>query len=294
MTECHVVAVSGGIDSMVLLDAFVHDRAIAGQQLWERAPAEIIVAHFDHGIRDDSADDAAFVRQKAKQYGLLYVSKREELGSGASEEHARIRRYAFLREVSQREHAHLVTAHHANDVAETIAINYRRGTGWRGLAVLGTQDVWRPLLGCTKSEIRQYAEQHNVAWREDSTNASDTYLRNRIRRTMDDRLTDDALWQLAALRDSQVQLAAEIDSLARQFAGDSPYSRYFLSTCGDAVADELLRVLLVQELGTSPELPVRRRLLHAIKTVRPGARTSVTKGVFLLFTAREFIVERPS
>ena len=291
--ERYVVAVSGGIDSMVLLDALVHEREIAGRRVGSSAvPSGLIVAHFDHGIRADSADDAAFVRAQAQHYGLEYVEKREELGAGASEERARQRRYAFLREICRHYNAHLMTAHHADDIVETIAINCTRGTGWRGLAVLAAQDIHRPLLGVTKAEIRTYATHHHLQWREDSTNMSDAYLRNRLRRTIQKTVVDDTVWQLAALRDTQVNLADTIDILARQFAGDPPYSRYFLSTCGDAVADEVLRMIFVRELGQSLEPPMRRRLLHAVKTARAGTRTSVAKDVFMRFTPREFIVER--
>lgn len=292
-TERYVIAVSGGVDSMVLLDALVYERSIAGRRVGNGIVSSgLIVAHFDHGIRHDSAEDAAFVRAQARRYGLEYREKREELGSGASEERARRRRYLFLRETCRRYQARLVTAHHADDVVETIAINCVRGTGWRGLAVLAAQDVQRPLLGITKAEIHAYASQHHLQWREDSTNMSDAYLRNRLRRTIQTSLTDDAGRQLAALRAAQVALAAEIDTTARQFAGTPPYSRYFLSTCGDMVADEVLRMIFIHELGTSLEPPLRRRLLHAIKTARAGSRTSVTKGVFLSFTSREFVVER--
>lgn len=291
MKRC-VVAVSGGIDSVVLLDALMMRRPVAGCDAWGGSDfRDVIVAHFDHGIRSDSADDDAFVRGMAERYGCMYVSRREELGTNASEELARTRRYTFLRSVCEQYDARLMTAHHVDDMAETIAINCMRGTGWRGLAVLAASDVERPLLGVTKAEIRAYAARHSLRWREDSTNASDAYLRNRLRRTMQESMTDDEVWQLAALRNTQVALAGEIENLARQFAGEPPYSRYFLSTCGDQVADELMRAIFVRELAESLEPAVRRRLLHAVKTIRAGARVSVTRDVFMRFTTRDFIVE---
>jgi tRNA(Ile)-lysidine synthase len=85
----YLVAVSGGIDSVVLL----HQLVASGDH-------DLIVAHFDHGIRDDSADDARFVKGVAASYGLPFVMKREVLGAQASEERARHQRYAFLRTVS--------------------------------------------------------------------------------------------------------------------------------------------------------------------------------------------------
>ncbi|HEX6258362.1 MAG TPA: tRNA lysidine(34) synthetase TilS, partial [Candidatus Saccharimonadales bacterium] len=131
MTKTHlasgtyVVAVSGGVDSIVLLDM------LAGQ-----AGLELIVAHFDHGIRQDSTEDAEFVRAAAQRYSLPFELGQATLGPGASEEAARTARYSFLRSIAKKYQARIVTAHHADDVIETIAINVARGTGWRGLVSL--------------------------------------------------------------------------------------------------------------------------------------------------------------
>ena len=165
----YVVAVSGGVDSVVLLDI-----------LSKQPDLELIVAHFDHGVRFDSGIDAIFVAGLAKKYGLKFELKREELGPDVSEDVARTRRYDFLRSVAKKHNAQLVTAHHADDVIETIAINLLRGTGWRGLAVLDS-DVVRLLTGVKKSEIIDYANDHKLMWHDDSTNFENKYLRNRVR-----------------------------------------------------------------------------------------------------------------
>lgn len=253
-----VVAVSGGVDSVVLLDMLV----VEGKH-------DLAVAHFDHGIREDSADDAQFVAALAKKYGLPFETKREELGKTASEELARERRYAFLRAVAKKHQATIATAHHMNDVAETIAINILRGTGWRGVAVLAS-DIYRPLLAMTKKEIVAYAQKKNIMWHEDSTNASDTYLRNRLRVKLTD---EDTVLQLAALRARQVELKNAIDREAREQldALGGEYSRYFFTHIADAVAVELLRCLAVNTFGHSLPRPQLERALLAIKTARHGA-----------------------
>lgn len=253
----YIVAVSGGVDSVVLLDKLV-----------KRGEHELIVAHFDHGIRQDSAADAQFVAGLAKSYGLPFETKREELGEDASEELARNRRYAFLRGIAKKHSAVIVTAHHMNDIAETIAINVARGTGWRGLAVLAS-DICRPLLGMTKQEIIAYAKRHRLEWREDSTNASSVYLRNRLRV----RLTDeDTVRQLAALRARQVELRDDIDhEIRRQLSTmNGTYSRYFFTHIDQAIAIELLRGVAAQALGHSLVRPQLDRALLAVKTARPG------------------------
>src|SRR5690606_32014455 len=120
MSKKHVLAMSGGVDSVVLL-----------HQYWQEQGSEgLVVAHFDHGIRTDSSADARFVEALAASYGIKFESRREELGSSASEAWARERRYHFLREVADSHQAVLVTAHHGDDLIETIAINLSRGTGW--------------------------------------------------------------------------------------------------------------------------------------------------------------------
>lgn len=275
MKKRYVVAVSGGVDSVVLL-----------HKLQQQPDLELIVAHFDHGIRDDSKDDAGFVKQLAKDYGLAFETAREELGKQASEELARERRYAFLRAVAKKHDARLVTAHHADDAVETVAINLTRGTGWRGLAVLDS-DVIRPLIGMSKQEILEYAKTHVLSWHEDSTNASDVYLRNRLRRKTTE-LTNDNKRQLLALRSHQISSKRKIEGEVRRLIGDGPhYSRYFFTHVDPTVAIECLRYCTLARL-TRPQL---ERVLIAIKTAKPGSTFQAGDGILFRFTSRNFTVE---
>lgn len=288
----YVIAVSGGVDSVVLLDALYHHKNVGAVDPWHEIEAgEIIVAHFDHGIRPDSADDAVFVAGLAEQYGLSFVTMREELGAEASEDTARRRRYTFLHRTCAENNAQLVTAHHVNDIAETIAINSIRGTGWRGLAVMDTADIHRPFLGATKAEIRDYATRNGLQWHEDSTNTSSKYLRNRLRTKFTD---DDVVWQLASLRAAQVDLKRKIERELKVLVGNAPYSRYFFGHCGDVVAAELLRHIFIMESGASPVVAARQRALHAIKVARHGSVIHVADGLQLRLTKRDFVVETTS
>lgn len=134
----YVIAVSGGVDSIVLLDALVRGRlAELGSSVQPPGvseQSEFVVAHFDHGIREDSWTDEEFARGVAGEYGLEFVSEAGELGPHTSEDKARQARYTFLREVCKMYNAQLITAHHQDDLLETMVINLLRGTGWRGLA----------------------------------------------------------------------------------------------------------------------------------------------------------------
>jgi tRNA(Ile)-lysidine synthase len=265
----YVVAVSGGVDSVVLLDMLVREGG-----------HELVVAHFDHGIREDSVLDAQFAQRLAQKHSLTFETRREELGARASEELARERRYAFLRSVADKYGAVIATAHHMNDSAETIAINLTRGTGWRGVAVLAS-DMYRPLLDKTKYEILSYAESKGLDWREDSTNASDAYLRNRLRRKLTD---DDTVLQLAAIRARQVEIRDAVDDEAVRLLGDGDggYSRYFFIQIDQAAAIELLRSLAVQILGHSLTRPQLERSLLAIKTARAGSEFPFGRARLLL------------
>jgi tRNA(Ile)-lysidine synthase len=170
--KTYVVAVSGGVDSVALL-----------HMLHDQSDARLIVAHYDHGIRDDSAQDRELVQQLAQQYGLPFIYEEGQLGPNASEDTARQARYAFLQKVRAAHNAHaIITAHHQDDVLETAIHNMSRGTGPTGLASLGSIDgILRPLTSLTKEQIKKYARAYNLAWREDSTNADDKYRRNYIR-----------------------------------------------------------------------------------------------------------------
>lgn len=173
-----LVAISGGVDSVVL--AFVlHQLGFA-----------ITLAHVNFKLRKDESDeDQKFVAQFAQEYGLKLHIKPCETEKYAQEHKlsiqlaARKLRYDWFDELkSAHNYDCLATAHHLNDDAETFLINFIRGTGLEGLiGIKETPELIRPLLRFSKSEIVEYAQNHQLKWREDSTNASDKYLRNHIR-----------------------------------------------------------------------------------------------------------------
>lgn len=284
----YVVGVSGGVDSVVLLDALAHGRL----GVWDGRPrGEIIVAHFDHGIREDSRQDAELVASLAEKYGLIYEATREELGAHASEELARQQRYAFLHAVCKKHDARLMTAHHADDVVETVAINLHRGTGWRGLAVLDSPGIARPLLTMTKRDIYTYANERHLVWHEDSTNQDHRYLRNRLRRLLETADSETKEW-VRELRECQLTLKRKIDAETARLTEEPPYSRYFFAHIDEPSALELLRAVFLRETGKSPTVPQRRRALHAIKVAQAGTAYDVAQGTRLRFKRAEFVVEQ--
>ena len=271
----YVVAVSGGVDSITLLHVLAKNK-IDG----------LVVAHFDHGIRSDSSDDAEFVGRIAKQYNIPFEMKREELGPQTSEAFARERRYLFLRSVAKKYQAKIITAHHADDVVETVILNFKRGTGWRGLAVLDSSDIIRPFLNFTKAEITTYAKHYGYIWHEDSTNRSNLYLRNRIRHQLIG-FSDDSKRQILALRASQINLKKEIETEVNKICHDfqtNQYSRYFFIYIDELSALEILRNITAKQL-TRPQL---RGLILAIKTARPGKVYQAGCQIAVHFTTRYF------
>jgi tRNA(Ile)-lysidine synthase len=180
-----IVAVSGGVDSVVLLDLLVRERSNLG--------LELIVAHFNHQLRgDESAADEAFVAERARQHGLeAYIERAHtaeiarQRGMGIQEA-ARQLRYAFFEQLlTSSGFTCIATAHNADDNAETILMNLFRGSGVPGLAGIPVYRhdtrVVRPLLFAPRAEIEDYASAEGITHRDDSSNATDHYTRNLIR-----------------------------------------------------------------------------------------------------------------
>lgn len=286
--ENYVIAVSGGVDSVALLGMLVNGNL--PPTTYHPPSTNLIVAHFDHGIRNESADDALFVRDLAAKYNLPFETRRENLGKNASEEKARERRYAFLREVAKKHKATIVTAHHANDVVETIAINLTRGTGWRGLAVLDSVDIWRPLLATSKNELLTYAKQHNLTWHEDATNEDTKYLRNDLRQKLT-HLDVQTRELLLLYRNRQVALKKQIDDESALLIGNSPYRRHMFISANHHAALEMLRAVFVREVGQSLTRPQLARALHAVKVYHAGKIFPVSSKIHLTFTKTHFVVD---
>lgn len=170
-----VVAVSGGVDSVALLDLLTR---LAPQWGWELA-----VAHLDHNLRGDSSAAARLVAQLADQYGYKFFLN-QLLGEENSEAALRRARYHFLETVRDGwDGDAIVTAHHADDRLETSVFNAIRGADRYGLTAMKPRagSIVRPLLPFKKGELIAYAAANNLPYQEDSTNSDVRYSRNFIR-----------------------------------------------------------------------------------------------------------------
>lgn len=174
-----LLAVSGGVDSMVMLDLFA------------QAQFDFVVAHCNFGLRGaDSEGDEAFVKEKSQSLGIQYFSKLFDTQNYAEQKGisiqmaARELRYAWFKELlNLHKINYLATAHHQNDNLETILLNLLRGTGIAGLrGILPKKGkIIRPILFATREEIKDYATQRQIQWREDSSNTENKYQRNLLR-----------------------------------------------------------------------------------------------------------------
>lgn len=176
----YLLAISGGIDSMVLLDLF------------RQSTAMFQVAHCNFQLRGKDADlDQALVRTYCGKYNIPYhtinfdVESYKKTGNYSTEMACRNLRYNWFDEVMKLNQLdYLVTAHHLDDNIETFLINLSRGTGisgLRGMKLISETRVFRPLLDFTKKDILNYADSNQLEWREDYTNQTDDFTRNKIR-----------------------------------------------------------------------------------------------------------------
>jgi tRNA(Ile)-lysidine synthase len=171
-----VVAVSGGLDSVVLLDLLAETRA--------RHQLDLVVAHVDHGILTDSGAVARRVERLAREAGLPFESVALALGPDTTETRARASRYRALRRIARRQAARFIlTAHHRDDQRETVLMRFLHGSGPSGLTGMRarTRDLARPLLSVPRSEILEYARARGLAWAEDPSNVDPRHLRSWIR-----------------------------------------------------------------------------------------------------------------
>ncbi|WP_461639438.1 tRNA lysidine(34) synthetase TilS [Labilibaculum euxinus] len=174
-----LVAVSGGVDSVVLLDLLC------------KMEVECGVAHCNFHLRDEESDgDFEFVKNLAKEKNLAFYSKDFDTKKYAAtnkisiEMAARDLRYNWFEQVRETSgYKYIAVGHHADDVAETVLINLARGTGIHGLSGIKPKlgKIVRPLLSFTRKQLLAYAKKHSLDFREDRTNAETDYVRNKIR-----------------------------------------------------------------------------------------------------------------
>lgn len=281
----YVVAVSGGVDSMVLLEVL---RYVPG--------LELVVAHFDHGIRPDSGEDRLLVQRTAARYGLVFESEAGNLGPRTSEDTARQARYDFLHRVRKTHGARgIITAHHQDDVLETAVHNLLRGSGRLGMTALRTRDVViRPLLHIDKAEISAYAKEHKLTWREDSTNTDMRYRRNYIRHKILPKFSreqrEELLQHIRQLEKLNDEIDQCISGMINSQPGKCELDRHWFIMLPHDLSREVLATWLrgcgVMELSTT----MLERLVMAAKTYHIGKLADIDKRYVLHIGAKNLAI----
>jgi tRNA(Ile)-lysidine synthase len=297
-----LVAVSGGLDSNALAHALLE---IAGEKC-----LKLSIGHVNHGLRgDESEADQRAVSQLADRLGVPAFSRRvepEQLRVGRSsrerptlQEAARALRYRALREMAAEGSCqHVATAHNANDQAETVLLRVFRGSGPDGLGGIPERSsdgvVVRPLLRVSREEIEAYAAQRGFSWREDRSNRSVAYARNRLRLRWLPGLAGDFNEQLlmavgnlaeAQRRDSEWIGALVEREAAARFTPEGGWLRTRAEgwdELPDALARRLARWGLRRCGGERDTTRVHlERMLAFLRTARSGARLELPGGTRL-------------
>lgn len=306
--ETLVLALSGGPDSTALLDALALLRRPRGFRL--------LAAHLDHGLRPDSAADAAFCRtlcaqlEVPLQVGTADVRARERRERGGIEQAGRRERYSFLRGVREREQAAAIAlAHTRDDQAETLLLRLLRGAGATGLSAMRPRsgDLLRPLLAVSRAEVLAHLRQRGLGWREDPTNADPEQPRSRVRHELLPYLEQrfnprarEALARTAALlADDAAFLRAEAAALlARAGRGGEGTTvalrRAALAQAPPALARAAVREALARATGRRPlaAVHVERALRLARRPDAAGRALALPGGWQARCTRDELWIER--
>lgn len=268
-----ICAVSGGADSMALLFAMY--------LLRDKLGIQVAAAHFNHGLRGEESDgDEAFVREFCGRYDIpLFVgSAAVTAGKKGLEAAARDARYGFFRKLSGK----IATAHTADDNAETVLLHMVRGTGLKGLGAIAPvrDDLIRPMLTVTRQQVLDFLREYHIPHREDSSNATDQFLRNRLRRHVMPLLTAEnprLAENLSAMALRLRQDEAALDAMAQ----DVPMDTEALKVLPPAIRSRALERFLKDNGVKEPEAEHIALAEALVFSEKPSAQVQLPGGVTL-------------
>lgn len=250
----YLLAISGGVDSMVLLDLF------------RQTATQFQVAHCNFQLRGaDAFADEDLVRHYCGKHQIPFhsiqfnVEEFKATGNYSTEMACRILRYNwFDKIIKQNNLDYLVTAHHLNDNIETFMINLSRGTGIKGLIGMQIENnkIFRPLLHLTKEQILTYAKINNLVWHEDYTNLTDEYTRNKIRHHITPILNEihpkfesNFLKTLGFLNDTNNFVTNQIENIRNLLISDDNYAEIEISKLEDLNDKDFVQFHLFEKYG---------------------------------------------
>ena len=304
-----IVGVSGGPDSVTLLDLLYHLR--------EDLDLTLHVAHLNHQLRPTAQSDADFVRSTAEQYGLpVYIhtediKQRAKSSKQSLEEAARFARRDFLETVSKKINAHRIALGHTkSDQAETVLMRLIRGAGLTGLGGIRpkSDDKWiRPLLHFTRSEIEAYVATQNLEIRHDETNTDPTFFRNRIRQDLMPQLQDHYNAQIEDTITRTSTLLQDDDAYLEIIAQQAFSKTLLYRDNRKIILDvtrffgyhvslrrRLIRIALF-ELRASPKSTEFRAIKRIFQTAsQPGRKLQIESQISVHRTTNTLIISRPA
>jgi tRNA(Ile)-lysidine synthase len=241
-----VCAVSGGADSMALLFAMY--------LLKEKMGIRLAAAHFNHNLRGAESDaDEAFVRDFCAGYGIeLFVGAAQvKAGEKGLEAAAREARYAFFATLPGK----IATAHTADDNAETVLLHLVRGTGLKGLGGIAPSrgGIIRPMLSVTRQDVCAFLEEYHIPHREDSSNRSDEFLRNRLRHHVMPLLKAENPSLAENLSATALRLRMDEQALRERAAFTEPLDVQWLRSQNPAIRSRVLETFLKKHGVREPE-----------------------------------------
>ena len=272
--DCVICAVSGGADSVALLFAFY--------LLKDKLNIQLEAAHFNHHLRGEESDrDEAFVREFCDRYDIpLHCSGGEILpGKKGLEAAARDARYGFLRQLSGK----IATAHTADDNAETILMHLIRGTGLKGLGGITPVhgNVIRPMLRVTRQDVEAFLEEWCLSHIEDSSNAADTFLRNRVRHHVMPLLTAENPQIAENLSQMALRLRLDEEFLSQQIDSTALPTVESLKNMPKALRSRTVEAFLKRSGVKEPEDAHIAMAEALVFSDKPSAKASFPGGVII-------------
>lgn len=276
-----IVALSGGSDSMTLLDVLF--------RLRDKYNLKLIAAHINHCLREAESDrDEAFVKTYCEEKGIecrvlkINVSDCRENGESVEEAGRRIR-YGFFKSID--ENAKIATAHNLSDRVETFLFNLTRGTGTKGLCSIPAvrDNIIRPLINITKEEIVDYCKENNIPFVTDSTNNSDIYTRNNIRhnvvpvfRNINPKFEHSVSKTVDAVTEDEIFLLSMAEDLYVKSKLDNGFSVEILSNAPKPVLKRTVIKILSEKCKSMVEA---KHILSVIDLLSNGGSVQIANGV---------------
>ena len=246
-----VVGVSGGPDSMTLLNVLINIKKNKNLNF------NIVVAHVNHMLRDEADEETQYVQEFCKMNNIECFVKKEDVRKLAkdnkigTEEAGRNLRYAFFEEVASKyNNVKIATAHNANDNAETVLMNIIRGTGTSGLKGIEPKrdnKYIRPILECSRKEIEEYCKDNSIAAKIDKSNLENIYTRNKTRNLLIPYIEDNFNPNII----SSLNRLSELAQLENEFI--------------DKIVEEKYREILIEEELGNKEIDVQKQVILDLK-----------------------------